>query len=36
MRERDRRAGALADSHILVEIIRRAIARRLVDAGNMS
>ena len=36
MRERVRRARPLRDRDILVEIIRRAIARRLVDAGNMS
>ena len=36
MRERHRGARTLRDRDILVEIIRRAIARRLVDAGNMS
>ncbi len=35
MRERDRRARALRDRDILVQIARRAIARRLIDAGNM-
>ena len=36
MRERHRGARTLRDRDILVEIIRRAIARRLVDAGNLS
>jgi hypothetical protein len=36
MRERDRRARALRNRDILVESVRRAIARRLIDAGNMS
>ena len=36
MRKRDRRARALRDRDILVEIVRRAIAGGLVDAGNMS
>ena len=35
MRKRDRRARALADSHILVQIIRRAIARRRAPHGPM-
>jgi hypothetical protein len=36
MRERDSSTRASRDRDILVEIVRRAIARRLVDAGNVS